>query len=137
MTMLRRFAAIASLLCLSSAATAQSPEPRAIWVNDYAQFVIDSIDADGKLAGTYTNYGRGFGCADRPFPVIGWIDGNMISFTVLRRNPANCTPIQSWTGVVRDGQLLVEYIALKSDGGQTSLFKGSDTYRRQTSERHD
>lgn len=129
--MLRRATAVLGLLCLPVAATGQSIGPRTTWINDHAQFVIQSIDADGKLAGTYTNYGPGFDCTDRAFPVTGWVDGNLISFTTHRKDAGNCTSVQSWTGMVRDGRLLVEFIALKAEGGQTGLFKGSDSYRRQ------
>jgi hypothetical protein len=106
--MLKRLASSLALLGLPLAAEAQSLAPKTTWVNDHAQLVIQSVDAQGQLAGTYTNYGPGFGCAGRAFPVTGWIDGDMISFTVHRKEPANCTPIQAWTGFVRDGQLLVE-----------------------------
>ena len=41
------------------------------------------------------------------------------------------TPIQSWTGIVREGQLLVEFLALRKEGGQTEILKGSDRYRWQ------
>jgi avidin family protein len=127
----RRLALALTLLALPTAATAQSPAPQTTWANDHAQFVIQSIDADGRLAGTYTNHGAGFGCAGRAFPVTGWIDGDMVSFTVHRKEPANCTTIQAWTGFVREGQLLVEYLAVATEGGRTGLIKGSDRYRRQ------
>jgi hypothetical protein len=128
---LKRFASGLGLLCLPFAAEAQSLASQTIWVNDHAQLVIQSVDAQGQLAGIYTNYGSGFGCAARAFPVTGWIDGDTISFTVHRQEPANCTTIQAWTGFVRDGQLLVEYLAVATEGGRTGLIKGSDRYRRQ------
>lgn len=129
--MARRLALALALLALPTAASAQSLAPQTTWANDHAQFVIQSVDADGRLAGTYTNHGAGFGCAGRAFPVTGWIDGDMISFTVHRQQPANCTTIQAWTGFVRDSQLLVEYLAVATEGGRTGLIKGSDRYRRQ------
>lgn len=128
---LKRFAGSLALLCLPLAAEAQSLAPQTTWVNDHAQFVIQSVDGQGQLAGTYTNYGAGFGCAGRAFPVTGWIDGDTISFTVHRTDPANCTTIQAWTGFVRDGQLLVDYLAVATEGGRSGLIKGSDRYRRQ------
>jgi Avidin family len=131
MTMLRRFAFGLGLLCLPLAAEAQSLSPQTTWVNDHARLVIQSVDAEGKLAGTYTNYGPGFGCAGRIFPITGWIDGDMISFTVHRKEPADCTTIQAWTGRVRESQLLVEYLAVAKEGAQTALLKGADRYRRQ------
>ena len=126
----RRLASTLALLALPVAAEAQSLAPQTSWVNDHAQFAIQSVDAQGQLAGTYTNHGAGFGCAGRAFPVTGWIDGDMISFTVHRQEPVNCTTIQAWTGFVREGQLLVEYLAVATEGGRTGLIKGSDRYRR-------
>jgi hypothetical protein len=41
------------------------------WLNDHARFTIQSIDADGKLTGTYENTGANFGCAGQLFPVTG------------------------------------------------------------------
>jgi Avidin family len=127
----RRLALTLALLALSVAAEAQSLAPQTTWVNDHAQLVIQSVDSQGQLAGTYTNHGAGFGCAGNAFPVTGWIDGDLISFTVHRQEPANCTTIQAWTGFVRDGQLLVDYLAVATEGGRTGLIKGSDRYRRQ------
>ena len=129
--MLRRFACCLILLCLPFAANAQSLAPQTTWVNDDAQFAIQSVDAQGRLAGTHTNHGAGFGCAGKAFPVTGWIDGEMISFTVHRKEPVNCTTIQAWTGFVHDGQLLVDYLAAATEDGRTALIKGSDRYRRQ------
>ena len=129
--MARRLALALALLVLPTAVRAQSLAPQTTWANDHAQFVIQSVDGQGRLAGTYSNHGAGFGCAGKVFPVTGWIDGDMISFTVHRQEPANCTTIQAWTGFVRDGQLLVEYLAVATEGGRTGLIKGSDRYRRQ------
>ncbi|GEP53705.1 avidin/streptavidin family protein [Reyranella soli] len=128
---LKRFACSLSLLALPFGAGAQSLAPQTTWVNDHAKLVIQSVDGGGQLAGTYTNYDAGFGCAGRPFPVTGWIDGDLISFTVHRTDPANCTIIQAWTGFVRDGQLLVEYLAAATEGGRSGPIKGTDRYRQQ------
>ena len=70
---LKRLIYSLALLCLPFAAEAQSLAPKTTWVNDHAQFVIQSVDAQGQLTGSYTNYGAGFGCAGRAFPVTGWI----------------------------------------------------------------
>lgn len=129
--MLKRFACSLALLCLPFAAEAQSLASQTTWVNDHAKLVIQSVDGAGQLSGTYTNYGANFGCAGRPFPVTGWIDGDLVSFTVHRKDPGNCTTIQSWTGFVRDGQLLVEYLAAATEGGRSGLIKGTDRYRQQ------
>jgi len=128
---LKGFACSLALFALPFAAEAQSPASQTTWVNDHAKLFIQSVDGGGQLTGTYTNYGANFGCAGRLFPVTGWIDGDLISFTVHRKDPANCTTIQAWTGFVRDGQLLVEYLAAATEGGRSGLIKGTDRYRQQ------
>lgn len=75
------------LLALPIAARAQSLAPQTTWVNDHARFVIQSIDPDGKLTGTYENFGSNFSCAGQVFPVTGWVDGERISYAARRKKP--------------------------------------------------
>ena len=119
------------LLVLPIAARSQSLQPQTTWVNDHARFVIQSIDADGKLTGTYENIGANFSCAGQAFPVTGWVDGERISYAVRRKSPGNCTSIEAWTGYVRGGELLVEFYAVLWDGTQDVVLKGTDRYRKQ------
>jgi hypothetical protein len=116
------------LLVLPIAARSQSLQPQTTWVNDHARFVIQSIDADGKLTGTYENIGANFSCAGQAFPVTGWADGERISYAVRRKSPGNCTSIEAWTGYVRGGELLVEFYAVLWDGTQDVVLKGTDRY---------
>jgi hypothetical protein len=127
---LRLIALCAGLFALPAAAGAQSLAPQTIWINDHARFVIESIDADGKLTGTYENFGPNFTCAGQVFPVTGWTDGERISYAVRRKNPGNCSSVQGWTGYVRDGELLVVFAAAFADGRQDVVLKGEDRYRR-------
>ncbi len=131
MSSLRLIALCTGLLALPAAVGAQSLAPRTIWINDHARFVIESIDADGKLTGTYENFGPNFTCAGQVFPVTGWTDGERISYAVRRKNPGNCSSVQGWTGYVRDGELLVAFAAAFADGRQDVVLKGEDRYRRQ------
>ena len=55
--MARRLALALALLVLPTTVSAQSLAPQTTWVNDHAQLAIQSVDAEGRLAGTYTNYG--------------------------------------------------------------------------------
>jgi hypothetical protein len=128
---LRLIALCAGLLALPTAAHAQSLAPQTMWVNDHARFVLQSIDPDGRLTGTYENVGANFSCAGQAFPVTGWVDGERISFAVRRKNPANCTSVQAWTGYVRGGELLVEFAAAYWDGTRDVVVKGVDRYRKQ------
>lgn len=127
----RRLACALALICLPLAAHAQTFSGPSTWGNDHAKLVIQSIDATGRLSGTYTNTGPGFGCANRAFPITGWVDGDKVAYVVHRQDPANCTPIQSFSGFQRDGELLVEFMALYTENGSTRLIKGDDRYRKQ------
>ncbi len=116
------------VLALTAAANAQSLAPQTTWVNDHAQLVIQSIGPDGRLTGTYQNFGPNFLCAGQAFPVTGWVDGERISYATRRSPPANCSSVQSWTGYVQGGELLVEFVAVFPDG---NVSTGRDRYRRQ------
>ena len=130
MLSLRLIAMCAGLLAVPAAARAQALAPQTTWINDHARFVIESIDPDGKLTGTYENFGSNFTCAGQVFPVTGWTDGDRISYAVRRKNPGNCSSVQGWTGYVRDGELLVVFAAAFADGRQDVVLKGEDRYRR-------
>ncbi|MCW5732783.1 MAG: hypothetical protein KIS73_01575 [Enhydrobacter sp.] len=110
---------------LGSEAAAQTT-----WTNDHAVLVINSIDAEGKLTGTYQNSGSQFPCAGIAYPVTGWIDGNVISFSTLRKNPRNCTAVETWAGFIKGDELIVDFIALARDGSETAALRGTDRYRR-------
>jgi Avidin family len=129
--LLRMIVMCTGLTALPAAVHAQSLAPRTTWINDHARFVIESIDPDGKLSGTYENFGANFMCAGQVFPVTGWTDGERISYAVRRKNPGNCSSVQGWTGYVHDGELLVEFAAAFADGRQDVVPKGADRYRRQ------
>ena len=120
-----------ALLVFSTVARSQSFVSSTTWVNDHARFVIQSIDADGRLSGTYENIGTNFSCTGQVFPVTGWVDGERISYAVRRKNPGNCTSLEAWTGYVRGDELLVEFVAIFWDGTQNTVLKGADRYRRQ------
>jgi hypothetical protein len=128
---LRLIAVCIGLLASSIGARSESPAAGTMWLNDHARFTIQSIDPDGKLTGTYENIGANFACAGEQFPVTGWVDDERISFAVRRKNPANCTQLESWTGYVHEGELLVEFVAVFWDGTHNTILKGTDRYRRQ------
>jgi hypothetical protein len=121
------------LMALPIAACAQtsSPSSQVVWANDHARFVIQSVDRDGKLTGTYQNIGSAFSCAGLVYPVTGWIDGDRISFTAVRKDPRNCGALQTWTGFVRGGELSVQYLDVFSSGAGNAIRNGNDLYQRQ------
>ncbi len=129
--MFSRIAAFA-LFMLPAVACAQSAAPpSAVWTNDHARLVIQSVAPDGRLSGTYENLGGSFACSGTVYPVTGWHDGDRVSFTTLRRDPRNCTAMESWMGVIRGSELVVDIIALGTRGTEVEIKRGADVYRRQ------
>jgi hypothetical protein len=131
--LLRLIALCLVLLGLPVASCAQAPTSasQTIWANDHARFVIQSVDRDGKLTGTYENLGSRFSCAGLVYPVTGWIDGDRITYSVLRRDPRNCTAAQAWTGYVRGGELVVQFVAVFWNGTENVIQNGTDRYGKQ------
>ena len=120
---------LAVLPSLSPAQTA-SPSTPIVWANGHARLVIQSVEPDGRLTGTYENGGT-MSCAGTVYPVTGWIDGNRISYTVLRKDPRGCGAMQNWTGFFSVSELVVQYLDVFSKGAENMIVNGSDSYRRQ------
>ncbi len=117
-------------LPITVCAQTSSSSSQVIWANDHARFVIQSVDRDGKLTGTYENTGA-FSCAGLVYPVTGWVDGDRISYATVRKDPRNCGAMQSWTGLVRGGELFVQYLDIFANGTENFIRSGNDVYQRQ------
>jgi hypothetical protein len=69
-------------------ADAQSPSVTGTWANDHGSvLVIRSVGPDGSVSGTYANNAAGYKCAGIAFPLVGWMDGPRISYTVRWKTP--------------------------------------------------
>lgn len=133
--MIRLFACIAFLLSMSVVVKAQSSGGReGTWANDHgSQLVIRSIGPDGSVSGTYATNAPNYECRGIAFPIVGWIDGDMISYTAKwKSGAADCTSITSWTGYFRDGRLAVEWVLVYHDAaeGRPRVRTGTDFYKR-------
>ena len=125
-------AAAAALSLLPAVSCAQAPAVGpSVWSNDHARLTIQSIDGDGRITGTYENLGSSFSCAGIAYPVTGWLDGDRITYTALRRDRRNCTPMETWIGTIRGNELGVDFLALGWRGSEVVVVPGSDAYRRQ------
>jgi len=131
---------LASILGLSLAALCAAPPPASAqstsaigtWVNDHGStLVIQSVGADGSVAGTYANSAPGYKCAGVSFPIVGWTDGARISYTVRWRDASvDCASITSWTGYFNDGRLAVEWVLVFEEYGASRIRAGADSYTR-------
>lgn len=108
------------------------------WTNQRGStLTIDSVGSNGQIAGTYVNRAAGFGCQKTPYPVIGWIYGTAITFTVAWKNPsASCQSITAWTGFYLKGEIQTKW-QLVEDGATnpSQIMQGSDTFRRAAGEK--
>lgn len=113
-------------------ASAQSPAVTGTWVNDHGSvLVIQSVGSDGSVAGTYANNAPGYKCAGVAFPIVGWMDGTRISYTVRWKNASvDCASITSWTGYFNGDRLGVEWVLVYEEDGAPRLRAGSDSYTR-------
>ncbi|MEI7871232.1 MAG: avidin/streptavidin family protein [Alphaproteobacteria bacterium] len=123
----------AAALAAPTSADAQSISPQTRWANNHgSELVIQSIGADGRLAGTYSQDVPGYACRGVAFPIVGWVDGDRISYTMRARNESvNCEFITSWTGFVQNGQLYAEWSVVQwnAEAGRQWLTRGTDVYR--------
>ncbi len=123
---------LAALCAAAQPASAQSPSIAGTWVNDHGStLVIQSIGADGSVTGTYASSTPGYKCAGVAFPLVGWMDGSRISYTVRWKNASvDCTSITSWTGYFNEGRLGVEWVLTYDEYGASRIRTGSDSYTR-------
>jgi hypothetical protein len=122
-----------AVLCpVAQQATAQSPSVTGTWANDHGSvLVIQSVGANGAVTGTYANNAPGYKCAGAVFPLVGWMDGQRISYTVLWKNASvDCNSITSWTGYFNGGRLGVEWVVTFDEYGAPTIRTGSDFYTR-------
>jgi hypothetical protein len=121
------------VLAAPLAAGAQSLAPQARWVNNHgSELVIQSIGPDGRLAGTYSSSLHTFPCRNVAFPVVGWVDGDRITYTMRAKSGSvDCGSVTSWTGYLHNGQLYAEWSLAYFDTGtnRPTLSRGTDVYR--------
>lgn len=124
---------LAALCAVAQPTSAQSPSVTGTWANDHGStLVIQSIGADGSVTGTYASSTPGYKCAGVAFPLVGWMDGPRISYTVRWKNASvDCAQITSWTGYFNGTRLGVEWVLSYDDNGTPKVAAGSDSYTRQ------
>ena len=120
----------ACLIATGTAGLAQSFAPNAVWTNQNGStLTIKQIAPDGSFTGSYVSHGSG-SCQGDAFPVIGWIDGQKVSFIVHWVNAKeNCEAITSWTGYrERRGVLLRWNRVFFGMNGGTLLRSGTQLF---------
>ena len=105
---------IASLLIyflVTSSAMAQSVKPGSRWINAGGSVLeISTVSATGELTGTYTNNVKGIGCKGQAIALKGWLNGDLITFTVRWKNAqVDCNSITTWTGYHAAGKIFTDW----------------------------
>lgn len=113
-------------------AVAQTPPVTGTWANDHGSvLVINSVGPDGSIAGTYANNAPDYKCGGVAFPIVGWMDGPRISYTVRWKNASvDCASITSWTGYFNGSRLGTEWVLTYEEYGASRVRTGSDSYTR-------
>lgn len=132
--MRRTVMAVVLLLLSAASADAQGLQPNTTWQNDKgSEFTILGISSDGSLKGTYTNRAVGFQCQNTPFPVVGWIDGEKIAFSVRWKNAQqDCQSITSWTGYLSGNRILTDWdlVYLDATEKRPLMYRGTDYFKK-------
>lgn len=102
------------------------------WANDHGSvLIINSVGPDGGITGTFANNAPGYKCGGVAFPIVGWMDGPRIAYTVRWKNASvDCASITSWTGYFNEGRLGVEWVLTFDEYGAPRIRTGSDAYIR-------
>ena len=116
-------------------ALAQAIQPNTTWKNNRgSELTISAVDTTGKLTGTYVNRAAGFQCQNTPYPVIGWIEDDKISFSVRWKSVAmDCKSITSWTGYLSGNRIISDWDLVYTDTGENRpmLYRGTDYFTKQ------
>lgn len=133
--MMKLFSLTALLLITTvSTAYAQSIQAGSTWVNaGGSELSIASIGSDGAILGTYVNKVKGFSCKNEPMNLTGWLDGDLISFTVRWKNKnVDCKSITSWTGYFASGKIFTEWdlVYTASSTGLPTHLKDSNVFEK-------
>ena len=105
------------------------------WVNQRGSTLsIDSVDtASGRISGHYINRATGFQCKNTPYPMIGWIYGTAITFTVIWNNASeSCNSLTSWTGFYQRNQISTKWqLVVNGTTDPSKILSGDDTFTAQ------
>ncbi|WP_298915125.1 avidin/streptavidin family protein [uncultured Algimonas sp.] len=97
---MRRFVLGASLLAVSAPDLAHAHDLNGLWVNEAGSAVELNVSEGGTVSGHYrTELGKPD--ADAPFTLIGWVQGDVIAFTV---SFTGYDSITSWSGQLSEDE---------------------------------
>ena len=98
---------LAAILSISLEAAAQSIQVPSAWTNQRGSTLyLEALSANGQITGYYVNRASGTSCQNIPYPLVGWVYGSGITFTVKWQGSIqSCNSITSWTGFLYQGRI--------------------------------
>lgn len=119
----------AIVLLLSLPAQAQNLNALTIWQNQRGStFSLDTYNPQtGAITGTYINRAAGFSCIGTPYPVVGWILGSAMTWSVIwNNNYQNCNSVTGWSGFYANDTITTKWVL----SSQASILTGDDVFTR-------
>lgn len=106
-----RIIAVAFSVAFAGLSHAQGIATGSEWVNDGgSEMKISTINSDGSISGTYINKADGFNCKNEPMALSGWLNGDLITFSVRWKNAnVDCNSLTNWTGYYASGKIFTDW----------------------------
>jgi hypothetical protein len=123
--------AIVAATALSSVALAQGLPAPSIWTNQRSSVLsITSVDAGGKITGTFVNNAAGTDCVGKPeHDVAGKLSGSSVVLVVTF---TKCNTVTVWRGKISGSKISAPFEAAYPDAtGRLKIWKGTDTFTKQ------
>ena len=125
------FVACALAVSFAAVAPAQELTAGSVWVNQRGSLLdIQQIRPDSSFTGTYINKAAGYRCQNTPYPVIGWVIGSAITFSVRWSNShENCNSVTAWSGFLFGGQIQTKWnLAISGSSDPSQIVSGADVF---------
>jgi Avidin family len=120
-------------LSFTAVATAQGISSGSAWKNQRgSEFIVTSVDVQGKLVGQYVNNATGFECQGVPFDVFGTTTGSHVWFAVIWKNATmTCNSLTVWRGRVAGKKIRTAWELFYIDQkGVVRKLIGRDTFTK-------
>ena len=104
------------------------------WVNQSGSVMNFTLSSSGQITGSYVNNAAGTGCQGTAYPLVGYLIGDTIAWSVLWNNStANCNSVTAWGGYYDPGtSSIITDWTLAYEGSQGGAIEnGSDTFTYQ------
>jgi hypothetical protein len=130
-TMKARCVLLVMLSLASLTAMAQAIPVPSVWTNQRGSMLyLDAMTPNGQITGHYINRAQGTYCQNIAYPLVGWIYGTAITFTVDWQGPTeSCNSITSWTGFLYQNNINTLWqLVVNGSTSTQQIMQGSDVF---------